>query len=56
MQAVHQEGSEEMGKVKWEPRAVKEEKKEAAGQGHLEVNVFRENGKKYPPNGMRKKL
>lgn len=32
---VNQEGSEEVRKAKWEPKAVKKEKKEEIGQGHL---------------------
>ena len=47
VQEVNQEGSEEVRKVKWEPRAVRKEQKEEKGHSHLEVLMSSERmGKK----------
>lgn len=46
---VNREGSEEMRKVKWGLKAVREEKKGETGQGHLEVLMSSERMKKKNP-------
>lgn len=54
---VNQEGSEEVRKAKWEPKAVKKEKKEEIGQDHLALLKSSERmGGKILHNELRNKL
>lgn len=54
---VNQEGSEEVRKAKREPTAVKKEKKEEIGQGHLALLKSSERmGGKILHNELRHKL
>lgn len=54
---VNQEGSEEVRKAKWEPKAAKKEKKEEIGQGHLALLKSSERmGGESLPNELRNKL
>lgn len=56
VQDVSQEGSEEVRKVKWELKAVRDEKKGEAGQGHLEVLMSSERMEKKKTLNNGKKL